>query len=127
MGWRGKLMSSRRRRAPLRIFQSPEGMRWSVEVTVPSSSNAMVYYRHPDGASARKDRYAWYISHGPEARNVTARMNPSRVLESLTDQDLARLYRRSMPVSAEWSLKNVAAAGGSPAPAKGRRAVGESV
>ena len=70
-----------------------------MEVTLPGHSNAMVYFRHPDGASSRNDRYAWYIGHGPEARNVTARMDSRRVLDSLTDQELARLYRRSMPVS----------------------------
>lgn len=59
----------------------------------------MVLFRHPNGRSARLDRYNWFISNGPEARSVTSRLTPSKVLESLSDEDLARLYRRSMAVS----------------------------
>jgi hypothetical protein len=59
----------------------------------------MVVFRHPDGDSSRLDRYNWYISEGPEARSVTSRLSPQRVLESLDDQSINRLFRRSMPVS----------------------------
>ncbi|HMA24690.1 MAG TPA: hypothetical protein VKP00_11865, partial [Gemmatimonadaceae bacterium] len=60
---------------------------------------AMVIFRHPDGGSARLDRYNWYLSNGPEARSVTSHLSKSKVLESLDDQALARLYRRSMRIS----------------------------
>ena len=66
---------------------------------LPGSSNAMVLFYHPGGTTARKDRYAWYISNGPEARSVTSRLAKGKVLESLTDDDLSRLYRRSMKIS----------------------------
>ncbi len=59
----------------------------------------MVTFRHPDGQSARLDRYNWYLSHGPEARSVTSRLSARKVLDSLDDAALARLYRRSMPIS----------------------------
>ena len=59
----------------------------------------MVVFRHPDSQTSGLDRYAWFISHGTEATDVTARLNKGRVLESLADTDLARLFRRSMPVS----------------------------
>ena len=88
----------------MRNFRSPDGIIWKVDVDLPGSSNAMVIFRHPNGRSARLDRYNWYISHGPEARSVTARLAPKQVLESLTDMDLARLFRRSMPISRPDSL-----------------------
>ena len=83
----------------MRMFQSPDGVYWRVEVDLPGSSNAMVIFRHLDGRSARLDRYAWYISHGPEARSVTSRLSKQKVLDSLDDADFARFYRRSMPIS----------------------------
>ena len=64
----------------------------------------MVIFRHPNGRSGRLDRYNWYISNGPEARSVTARLTPRKVLESLCDADLARLFRRSMAISRPDSL-----------------------
>jgi hypothetical protein len=82
-----------------RVFTSADGTPWRVDVTSPGSSNAMVVFRHPDGRTNEFDRYAWYLSHGAEATDVTARLNKGRVLESLADADLARLFRRSMPVT----------------------------
>jgi hypothetical protein len=75
-----------------------------VKVDLPGSSNAMVIFRHPNGQSARLDRYSWFISHGPESRSVTGRLAPDAVLESLSDADVARLFRRSMPISRPDSL-----------------------
>ena len=80
-------------------FRSPDGVLWAVSVELPGASNAMVKFRHPDGRTSQLDRYAWYISDGPEARSVTARLSPKRVAESLDDAEIARLFRRSMPVS----------------------------
>jgi len=82
-----------------RTWRSPDGVLWVVDVDVPGSSNAMVLFLHPGGKTARLDRYAWYISNGPEARSVTSRLPKKKVLESLTDEDLERLYRRSMKIS----------------------------
>jgi hypothetical protein len=83
----------------MRTWRSPDGINWVVNVTLPGSSNAMVTFRHPDGATARLDRYNWFLSTGPEARSVTSRLTPSKVLDSLNDDDLARLFRRSMKIS----------------------------
>ena len=49
----------------------------------------MVFFHHPDGVSARLDRYNWFISNGPEARSVTSRLSRTKVLEGLTSDDLA--------------------------------------
>ncbi|MGE5732463.1 MAG: hypothetical protein ACM37U_11005 [Gemmatimonas sp.] len=83
----------------MKTWRSPDGIDWVVDVDLPGSSNAMVIFRHPDGGSARLDRYNWYLSNGPEARSVTSHLSKSKVLESLDDQALARLYRRSMRIS----------------------------
>jgi len=83
----------------MKSFTSPDGVLWKVVVQSPGSSNAMVMFRHPDGESSRKDRYNWYLSKGPEARSVTSRLSPQKVLDSLDDTTLAQLFRRSMRVS----------------------------
>jgi hypothetical protein len=83
----------------MKTWRSPDGVDWAVEVDLPGSSNAMVFFRHPSGSSARLDRYNWFISNGPEARSVTSRLSKVKILEGLTDQDLAALYRRSMKIS----------------------------
>ena len=89
----------------MKTFSSPDGVLWRVVVQNPGSSNAMVVFRHPDGESSRKDRYNWYISKGPEARSVTARLSPQKVLDSLDDTTLSQLFRRSMRVSRPDPLK----------------------
>ena len=92
------LLSRKKAKRDRRPFRSPDGTAWGVAVRAPSSSNAMVVFHHPDGRTRRNDRYAWHLTHGPEARDPVARLKPEDVLESLTDQDLALLYRRSMPI-----------------------------
>jgi hypothetical protein len=88
----------------LRAFGGPDGTQWGVEVVLPGSSNALVLFHHPNGQSARLDRYAWHLSNGPEAQNVTARLVPKQILSALTDRDIARYFRRSMPVQATRGL-----------------------
>jgi hypothetical protein len=83
----------------MKTYKSPDGTTWAVDVTSPGSSNAMVVFRHPDGVSSRRDRYNWYISHGPEARSVTSRLVPEKVLEHLNNAEIAALFKRSMSVS----------------------------
>jgi hypothetical protein len=83
----------------IRPFRGPDGTEWGVEIKVPGASNAMVVFHHPGGKTGRLDRYQWYIWHGPESRSVTSRIQEEKVLEALTDDDLALLFRRSMPVS----------------------------
>src|SRR3954470_4154959 len=88
----------------MRDFRSPDGIVWGVDVDLPGSSNAMVIFRHPNGQSARLDRYNWFISNGPEARSVTSRLSRLKVLDGLSDVDLAKLYRRSMRISRPDSI-----------------------
>ena len=81
-------------------FRSADGTNWGIVVKSPGSSNAMVVFLHPDGSSSRRDRYNWYLWHGPEARSVTGRLSPKEVLDRLTEADLKLLFRRSRPISA---------------------------
>lgn len=90
----------------IRPFRGPDGTNWGVEVQVPGASNAMIVFHHPGGKTARLDRYAWEIWDGPESRSVTSRVSVDKIMQTLTDEKLAALFRRSMPVSSQWSRVN---------------------
>jgi hypothetical protein len=83
----------------IRPFRGPDNTNWGVEVQVPGASNAMIVFHHPGGKTARLDRYAWDIWTGPESRSVTSRVPAEKVMQSLTDEKLLLLLRRSMLVS----------------------------
>lgn len=83
----------------IRPFRGPDNTNWGVEVQVPGASNAMIVFHHPGGKTARLDRYAWDIWTGPESRSVTSRVPADKVMQSLTDEKLRLLLRRSMLVS----------------------------
>jgi hypothetical protein len=76
-----------------------DGTVWKVEIQSPGSSNAMIFFRHPDGRTSRLDRYNWVITQGPESRSVTSRLETDKVLDSLDEKAIARLFARSMAVS----------------------------
>lgn len=84
----------------MREFRSPDGTVWIVQVRVPGASNAMVVFRHQDGRTTRQDRYAWYLSSAASASDVTSRLDRKALERSITNDELARLFRRSMLVSA---------------------------
>ncbi len=83
----------------MKTYTSPDGTTWGVTIQAPSSSKAMIVFRNPDVTTTRKDRYNWVVSNGPEARSVTSRLDPDRVLDALHSAEIARLFARSMPVS----------------------------
>ena len=80
-------------------YRSTDGTVWRVKISNVGASNAIVLFQHPDGETTRKDRYNWYISKGPEAKSVTSRLDPKKVANALTGEDVELLFRRSMPVS----------------------------
>ena len=90
----------------IRPFRGPDGTNWGVEVQVPGASNAMIVFHHPGGKTGRLDRYAWDIWNGPESRSVTARVAPEKIMQTLTDEKLQLLFRRSMPVSNDLTRVN---------------------
>jgi len=96
----------------MRVWQSPEGINWVIDVDLAGSSNAMVLFRHPGDKTGRLDKYNWFISNGPEARSVTSRLSTDKVLESLDDAAIARLYRRAMNISRPDPLLPKAASNG---------------
>jgi hypothetical protein len=75
---------------------SADGTSWDVAVQLPGASNAMVVFHYP--GSSHLDRYAWFLSNGPEARNVTAHLPARAVTDALDEPTLKRLFRRSMPI-----------------------------
>ena len=83
----------------MKTYKAADGTIWGVDIQMPASSNAQIIFRHPDGGSSRNDRYNWVITNGPEARSVTSRLVPAKVLESLEAAVIERLFLRSMPVS----------------------------
>ena len=101
-------------------FRAPDGLTWGVEIDLPGSSNAMIIFRHPDGETSRKDRYNWVISNGPEARSVTSRLDPERVLEGLDEGEIAALFGRSMRITAPSTLLAMEGGRGRSANGQGR-------
>jgi hypothetical protein len=91
-----------------RAFVAPDGRTWEAEVRLPGASNAMVVFLDPDASTTARNRYAWHLTAGPEARDVTARQTAEQVLAALSDADLARLFRRSMPITSQVPRLQVA-------------------
>lgn len=89
-------MAARAARGPAH-FDAPDGVRWGVEVRAPGTTNAMVVFAHPD-RGRHADRYAWWITSGPEARDVTARLDPAAVHATLDAPALRQLFLRSIPL-----------------------------
>lgn len=90
-----------KRTSAARAFRAPDGATWTAVLRSPGSSQLMVVFQHPDRTRTALDRYAWWITRGPEASDVTARLTPSVVLRDLGDEELAHLFRRSIPIAAQ--------------------------
>ena len=67
----------------------------------------MLTFQHPDGRSSAGDRYAWLNVPGATAQNPRERLSAKTLMDSLTDAEIARLFRRSMQVSANRELVNM--------------------
>ena len=83
----------------MKAFTAPDGVHWGVEARAPGASNVMIVFHYPDRTTSRKNRYAWLNWKGADSRNVTARLKEETVLEGLTDEQIATLFRRSMPIA----------------------------
>jgi len=92
-----------------RRFVDANGTKWFAEVRLPGASNAMLVFH--DERGQQPSRYAWHIWRGPEARSVTSRVPAGRVLESLSDDEIALLFRKSAPISTPRAPLNLAVSG----------------
>lgn len=81
----------------MREYQSPDGITWKVLVKLPSHSSGMLVYQHPDGRSSKLDRYAWINS--AKTTDPRERLTAESLMEALSDDEVARLFRRSMMIS----------------------------
>ncbi|MDB4914166.1 MAG: hypothetical protein JWM95_1810 [Gemmatimonadetes bacterium] len=88
----------------MKSITAPDGTTWGVQVQTPGASNAVIFFRHPDGRTSRLDRYNWIITNGPESRSVTARLDADDLLDRLDASAIQRLFARSMAVSRPDSL-----------------------
>jgi len=84
-----------------RPFRAPDGRTWTVQVRTPGASNAVIVFQHPDRTQSAGDRYATWVSRGPEASDVTARLTPATVLGALSDVDLGQLFQRSILIAGQ--------------------------
>ena len=75
-------------------YRSPDGTWWGAEVRMPSHSGAMVIFHHPTGETTMNVRSA-------VAQDPRERLSASTLAASLTDGELAKLFRRSAPVSTD--------------------------
>lgn len=88
----------------MREYRSADGLTWRVLVQLPSHSGAMLVYQHPNGKSSALDRYAWINS--TDTTDPRERLSAKSVMESLSDDEITRLFRRSMMVSANRDFVN---------------------
>jgi len=79
-------------------FRSPDGSLWGVEVRMPTHSGALVIFHHPNGETARLNRYAWINARGATVSDPRTRLASPGLTEGLSERELARLFRRSMPI-----------------------------
>lgn len=82
----------------MKSFDTADGTRWGVEVQLPGASSANVVFHHPDPSTSRKDRYVRFNWRGPEAGDVSGRLDIAKVRAALSDATIADLFKRSMPI-----------------------------
>lgn len=63
-------------------------------------------FYHPNGKTARLDRYAWFNWSGPESRSVTSRISSAAADKKISDETLRLLFRRSSPVASGSAAYN---------------------
>ncbi len=82
----------------MKAFVAGDGTAWGVEVRMPTHSSALVIFRHPDGATSLKHRYAQLNVRTPAANDPRARLASDELVDALDTRSLARLFNRSAPV-----------------------------
>lgn len=85
----------------MKPFRAPDGTLWGAQVRMPSHSGAMVIFHHPTGETARLNRYAWMNVRSAVAQDPREHLSALTLAASLGDEELAKLFRRSVPVSTD--------------------------
>lgn len=85
----------------MKPYRAPDGTWWGAEVRMPSHSGAMVIFHHPTGETARLNRYAWMNVRSAVAQDPREHLSTATLAASLGDGELAKLFRRSVPVSTD--------------------------
>jgi hypothetical protein len=80
----------------MRPFVAPDGATWNIDVRLPSHSSAMLVFQHAGGPGVALDRYAWI--NAQQTTDPRQRLASRSVLDGLDDEQVARLFRRSMEV-----------------------------
>lgn len=80
----------------MKPFRTPDGTEWGVDVELPTNSDVLVVFHHPDGRTSRRDRYAWLNWRGAESQDVRGRLAVERVRAALDDATIRALFTRSM-------------------------------
>jgi hypothetical protein len=79
-------------------YRAIDGTLWGVEVRMPTHSGALVIFHHPTGETARLNRYAWINARGETVHDPRTRLASAGLSQQLSERELARLFRRSMPI-----------------------------
>ena len=82
-------------------YRSPDDTLWGVEVVLPSHSGAMVIFHHPTGETARLNRYAWVNVRAAQAQDPREHLDQAAISASLGEREVARIFRRSSPISSD--------------------------
>ena len=82
----------------MRPFHAPDGATWNIDVKLPSHSGAMLVFQHAAGQGTALDRYAWVNAAAGATADPRERLVSTKILEGLSDEQVARLFRRSMEV-----------------------------
>lgn len=85
----------------MKPFRGPDGTWWGAEVRMPSHSGAMVIFHHPTGETARLNRYAWMNVRSAVAQDPREHLDAKSLAATLNEGELARLFRRSVPVNTD--------------------------
>lgn len=82
-------------------FRGPDGTWWGTEVCMPSHSSALVIFHHPTGETARLNRYVSVNVRDMKAQDPRQCLTKETVTKALSSREIARLFRRSVPVSSD--------------------------
>ena len=85
----------------IRTYRASDGTDWEIRARLPSHSGAQILFVYRGNGTPVADRYAWVHAIGSGVHDPRSRISLKDVIRNLTEEDLGRLYERSMPVHAD--------------------------